>query len=432
MAVRTEQTAADRAKAEARIAEEEASRPRTPGRNKFERGIFERLGIQNNPDGTLKTTDEDGNLITGTALDNVEIDDAPRGTDETVFLDDDGNPLTQNELVTGAVGDIQTQADAEFASQQGTQRDLQDLGKDIEEGAAATDERIGDRAADLDTQQEEFNADIDQAKDNLDTLAQDATSSFDRLKNEFGDLSIAALDRVDEDKNQALEGVYDGMSAAMQSAVQGIQGNVASSIAKIQSNPNLTQAQKTSMIAQTQLAGASSMAPAVGATILGFNTLAADVATKFGAITGNLEAGILGEQGAFGRSEAETFASATVAAQEITSTLLGIQANADASYATAQATLEGIRTSAALSNNQLLAELTPMMGDPVLNITDASMAAAAASYEITRRDWEAKLGDLDRELTMIALREQAGTWLSRLVDDVLGFVESGLIGGKNA
>ncbi len=330
-----------------------------------------------------------------------------------------GGATTEVGQAQELVDDIGTEAEDTFQSELGSQEDAQDFAADVEADVDATGERIEGAQDDLDAAKADLDAQIDTTLGELSTLAEDATSEFDRLKDEFSTIGMDALARTDARGIAAAGQVMEGRTAAMQAAVQGIQGNINASIAKIQSDPNLTQAQKASMVAQVKLAGASSMAPAIGETILGFNTLAADVAVSFGGFANDIEGGIVSEMGAFGRAEADVFARATVASREITSQLLGIQANSDTAFATATATLEGIRSQAEMSGNQLLLDNLPNLDDPVLNITNASSAAVILGQDISTRQYERESIGFQQFLTLEILKSNVGTPWSRIADSFL-------------
>jgi len=337
---------------------------------------------------------------------------------------------TEAELGQGVVEAISTQSEAQFASDVGAQKTAEDFAGDVEGQVSDAGERIEGIQGDLTTDKADLDTELDTVRQDLKDVPQQVSTEFDRLKKELGTVGTAALAKIDTKESAAASQVMEGRSAAMQAAVQGIQGNINTAVAKIQSDPNLTSAQKQSMISQTRLAGASSIAPAIGANILEFNKLAADVATKFGSFTAQIETQLVSEEGAFGRAAGDAFNQATIASQEITGQLLGIQATSDAAHANAQSTLEGIRGQMEMTGNQLLLDNLPNLSEPVLNITDAASAAAIIGNDLLTRAFGRESTVFEQKLTMMFLQSNIGTPGSRVAEATFeGLASGGRAGG---
>ena len=342
---------------------------------------------------------------------------------ETRAADDPG--MTEVALAQGTVDAIAVQSEADFQAAKGLKDEAVGFQEGVTGQVSDTGERIEGIQGDIATAQTDLDLRIDAALTAVEDIPNQVSTEFDRLRNEFGDISAAALADVDTKATAALGQVMDGRATAMQAAVQGIQGNINTAVSKIQSDPNLTQAQKASMIAQTRLAGASSIAPAIGANILAFNQLAADVATKFGSFTTQVQTQIVSEEGAFGRAGGTAFAQATVASQEITGQLLSTQATSNAAYANSQATLEGIRSQAEMSGNQLLLDNMPNLEEPVLNGIDTASAAMTLGTDLITRDFERVSIRTEQDITVALLQYQIGTPGSRIWDSVRSGFETG-------
>lgn len=363
-------------------------------------------------DGVLDLIGLDNNSPTSNLLDSIP--EVPTSTTPTGLTGPNGEPLSTVDLAGGVVDATRSQADATFQSELGAQENAQGLDTTIREGTAETVSLADEALTTSGVDKANTDAAIATALDTVSNLAAEATSEFDRLRTEFGGVVSGALADVDAKADAALANVMDGRSAAMQAAVQGIHGNINTAIAKIQSDPNLTNAQKQSMIAQTRLQGASALAPAIGANILEFNKLAASVATSFGGFTAQLQGIAVGEFGALGREEGRAFADATVASQQITSTLLGIKATSDAAFANATSTLLATRSAAQNTGNELLLNNMPNLNDPVLNEIDPAATSMILGTDILRMDRDAMLTDFSMQVTGALIREQIGTPADKL------------------
>jgi hypothetical protein len=215
----------------------------------------------------------------------------------------------------------------------------------------------------------------------------------------------------------------------MQAAVQGIQGNVNTQVAQIMANPNLTQSQKQSMVAQTRLAGASSIAPAIGQTILGFNQLSADIATKFGAITGQIESTVIGAKAELTGLQGQAFSNAQIAVGQISSQLLDIDASASASYATSQSQLLATRSHATMTGNDILLNTLPEQSTPYLDLTGASVAAYTIGSDIMKSQFAMALQEFGMDVTIAMLRSQQGNPVTNILEGIVGgFAAGGPVG----
>ncbi len=349
-----------------------------------------------------------------------QLPEVPSITETPTGITGPGGGQTEAELGQDVVNAVSEQAQAEFESAGEVQRSAEDFAGDIRDQVAGTGERVEDVQGDLVASQQDLGREIDRTLENLEEIPGQVVTEFDRLREELGGRASAAFDRIDSERSEALGQVMEGRSSAMQAAVQGIQGNVNTQVSQIMANPNLSNAQKQSMVSQVRLAGASAIAPAIGQTVLGFNQLSADIATSFGTIVGALEGQIVGEFGAFGRAAGQAFADATVASQDITTQLLGVQANSDVAYAGAQAALEGIRSQAEMTGNQLLLDNLPNTAEPVLNVTDAASAAMLIGTDLSTRQFQRESTVFGQRLMMELMQSSVGTTASRIMEAVFG------------
>ncbi len=343
-----------------------------------------------------------------------------------------GEPIPQTiaELGQGAASSFEEAARGQLAAQEEDQTRADVLAGEVRGDVDETTDKIDTALTQVEADQKRFQTSMEGAADQIKKIPEEVTKEFDRLNERFGDAADVSFDRVEGQRAEALGDVDRGRSEAMQAAVQGIQGNVNTQTAQIMANPNLTASQKQSMVAQVKLAGASSIAPAIGQTVLAFNQLSADVATKFGAITGQLESTVLtGEAGLTGL-QGQAFTEAQVQVGKMTNQLLEIDANASASYANSQSQLLATRTHATMTGNQILLNTLPEQSTPYLDLT----GAATASYEIgrdiltTQHEWD--MGSFGMEMTIAALRAEQGSPGANILEAVFqGLVTGGPTGG---
>jgi hypothetical protein len=334
------------------------------------------------------------------------------------------------ELGQGIVDTETQRAEDQFASETEQAERFQELGEDVKADTEETVGAIDETREGLQSDQERFQESLEGANEQIQNIPTEVTNEFERLRDEFGEAADASFDRIDSQRTEALADVQQGRAAAMQAAVQGIQGNVNNQVAQIQANPNLTDSQKQSMIAQVRLQGASSIAPAIGQTVLQFNQLSADVATKFGAITGQLEGiGLQGEAQLAGL-QGQAFAQAQIAVGQMTNQLLEIDANASVGFANAQSQLLATRSHATMTGNDILLRTTAEMGTPVLDLTGASTAAYEIGRDIMDSQWERDAQSFGMDLQIAMIRSMQGSPLSNMLQGFLGgFAKFGNISG---
>lgn len=357
----------------------------------------------------------------GTAIDEAlsSVPEAP-GPDTPTGITGPGSDMVPNaqghisgETLPALGQDVVDQAEAdargEFAAREEDKARADEFAGDVTEQRDETTAEFDTAIEEVRDFQEQFNADLDDAGEQLQAIPGEVDSRFGELRDEFTALSDASFDRVEGQREEALGNVMQGRSMAMEAAVQGIQGNVNNQIAKIQSNPNLTDAQKQGMISQVRLAGASSMAPAIGQTVLAFNQLSADVATKFGTITGALEGASIAAQGQLIGVQGQVYAQTRIAVGEMTNQLLEIDANANVAFANSQSQLLGARAHAQMTSNDILLRTLPEQGTPWMSLTDSAIAAYTIANDLSQQWHENNLNTTGMEIYGAVLREQVGT-----------------------
>ena len=215
---------------------------------------------------------------------------------------------------------------------------------------------------------------------------------------------------------------------AAQSAIQGIQGNINNQVSQIQSNPNLTAGQKANMIAQVKLAGASSIAPAIGANQLAFNQLASTTATNFANITGSIQNQITASQGQLTGMQGNAFSQAKVAVGQMTNQLLEIDANSSAAFANSQANLLGMRTQAEMSGNTLLANILPMQGQPWADYTTSANMRFEFETGLLKEQFAMDLQSGSMEATIKMIESMEGSPLKNILMGALEGAQGGPAG----
>ena len=331
--------------------------------------------------------------------------------------------------------DAAIQAEEERAAGQLTAEEADKAKADTLAGdvAASRDETTGkiDTAiTDVQADQERFQANLETAGDELEKIPEAISSEFSRLRDEFDVKASTAFDQIDTQREAALGEVWKGQSMAAQSAIQGIQGNINNQVSQIQSNPNLTAGQKANMIAQVKLAGASSIAPAIGANQLAFNQLASSTATNFANITGSIQTQITASQGQLTGMQGNAYSQAKVAVGQMTNQLLEIDANASAAFANSQANLLGMRSEAEMSGNTLLADILPMQGQPWADFTQSANMRFEFETGLLKEQFSMDLqsGSMDATIKMIESME--GSPLKNILMGALqGFSTGGMVGG---
>ncbi len=348
-------------------------------------------------------------------------------TDPTsITLPGEDQPRTVSELGQAAVDADFQKAEDQFTADTAVHDEAVGISEDIrgsmEDIGGALDTELEDNQA----RQDAFDLELETARSELENLPANAITEFERLRGEFDTLADASFARTDAARQEALNNVMVGRSQAMEAAVQGVQGNVNNQISQIRSNPNLTSAQKQSMISQVSLQGAMSMGPIIGSSVLAFNQLSADVSMKFGEISGNLEATALGVKGQLMGMQGSAFANAQVEVGRMTNELLNIQASADASYTNSQSQLLGMKSEVDMAGNGLLAQLLSAMATPYLDLTAATNNAYITASTIMMDQFQLEAGEFQMKLNIAAIRESSGNWVSRLVDGIFsGFSVAG-------
>lgn len=304
--------------------------------------------------------------------------------------------------------------------------DLSDeVRSDKEDTTAAIDETRLDLAEDAERVQEG----IEKAKENLDQIPGEITAEFDRLHERFGAEADASFDRIESYREEALGEAMKGRAQAMEAAVMGTQGQIRTQVSQINANPNLTQAQKASMIAQVKMAGAASIGPQIGQTVLAFNTLSADIATKFGGIVGSMESNITSVSGQLTGLQGQAFAQAQIAVGQMTNQLLEIDANSSVAFAQVQAQLLGTRAHAINTSNDILLRTLPAQNTPWFDPTGAAIAAYDIGTNIVMQDWQMRMGESAVMLQMAMLKSQEGSMWDNIIAGALAGGQAGGFGG---
>lgn len=300
---------------------------------------------------------------------------------------------TEEERVAGA------QEDAMRARREGGRivGDTKDLVGDIE-GVRA---QLGEQFADLEEG-------IQDQRDQLGALPGQVREEFEGIRETFREQVSGSLGRMGGFREEALADVYKGQSLAMDSAVQGIQGTINTQVSQIRGNPNLTESQKQQMIAQVKLGGAMQMGPAIGATQLQFNQLAADTATKFGNIIGGLETAGLSGEAQLGGLQGQAFTQASIAAGQLGNQLLELEKSTADSWAAGQSQLLGLRSQAENLRNRAMIDLLPQMNTPVMNYSAPAQADLQTMKELLQLDFANRLGVGALEVQGLAANALAG------------------------
>lgn len=358
------------------------------------------------------------------------IPDAPDLDKDSTGISGPGTRAGVDETVTdlgqGVVDAETDRAREELKAEVEDQDRAQGVADTVADDKDETVGKVDDALDDLSDSEDRFRANMEGAADDLKKIPGLVEDKFDQISDDFGAVADASFDRLDSNREDALAEVDRGRSAAMQAAVQGIQGNVNNQIATINSNPNLTQAQKASMTAQVRLAGASSMAPAIGSTILGFNQLAVEVHTKFGAISGQIQGQILQGEAAIGIAGGQAFATAQVAVGQMTNQLLEIDANAAVGFANAQSQLLATRSHATMTSNDLLLRLLPEQSTPYIDLTGSATVAYEIGKDLMLSQWEMDAQASAMELTRMAMASMKGDPISNMF---MGAASGFMVGG---
>jgi hypothetical protein len=286
----------------------------------------------------------------------------------------------------------ETQVEAEKRGAEADQARADFLAERVGQQGAVLSGNIEQVRGGLAERDAELQEGIESQRDQLGALPGNVREEFEGLRSDFREQVSSSLGRMGGFRQEALADVYKGQSLAMDSAVQGIQGNINTQMSQIRGNPNLSEAQKQQMMSQVKLGGAMAMGPAIGATQLQFNQLAADTATKFGSIIGSVEtAGITGEAGLAG-AQGQAFTQASIAAGQLGNQLLDIEKSANEGYAAAQSQLLGLRSQAENTGNRMLLDLLPHRETPVMNYVAPAQVDLQSMKELLQLDFSNRLG----------------------------------------
>ncbi len=313
--------------------------------------------------------------------------------------------------------DLENQARAdEFAA---------DVKADADETVGKIDEQSMALEEDADRVQES----IANQAEKLDAIPGEIKAEFEGLRAQLNVERDASFERVEGQRAEALGQVMKGRSAAMQAAVQGIQGNINNQIGAIKSNPNLTDAQKAGMVAQVRMSGAGAIAPAIGQTVLGFNNLAANVATTFGQITGQLETTGLSLSANLSGQQGQAYADAQTAVGEMANQLIDIDANSSAAFAQAQSQLMGTRANARMTSNDILLRTLPEQGTPYADFTGSHVAAFEIALGLQDKDFIRSLQVHSVRVGAEIAKMMIGTPFGNFFDAIHGGLQGGGVKG---
>lgn len=280
---------------------------------------------------------------------------------------------------------------------------------------AGTETLVGDietARAGLAAEAEEFEGRADKLEASLEGLPDEVRTEFEQVRDQFGDVTSAALSDVRGDRDEALAGVFQGQTAAAQAAIQGIQGNINQQVAAIGANPNLTAAQKQSMISQVRMQGALNLVPAIGATQLQFNTLAANTAAKFGAVIGQVQTAAIGGEAALGGAQAQATAAAFTATNRLGAEILGIRQNAAVAFASEQTQLLGMRGAAENMGNQFALAILPERETPFPDYSGSAVLNLSVINEILTKDISSQLAFAGLDIAAMSAEAMKGNPLT--------------------
>ena len=354
------------------------------------------------------------------------VPDVPDSTSQTGIQVPGGEAVeggaTTRELGQNVPDTMREDEDRRVAAAEKDVAQADELAEDVRADADETIGKIDEQTMSLEEDATRIQESIANQAEALQEIPGEVKAEFEDLRQQLSVEREASFERTDTQRGEALSQVMQGRSSAMQAAVQGIQGNINNQVASIQSNPNLTDSQKAGMIAQIKMSGAGAIAPAIGQTVLGFNQLAADVATKFGAITGQLEgvglqasAGLMGEQGA-------AYAQAQVAVGEMANQLIDIDASSSASFAQSQSQLLATRANAQMTSNDILLRTLPLQNTPFPSYTDSAVAGFEIAFGLQDKDTIRQLQVSSVEMTAWMFKEQIGDPVSNFFKGALEFL----------
>jgi hypothetical protein len=320
--------------------------------------------------------------------------------------------------------------EAQLSAQQADQARAMGVRQTIEDQQRRLTGDIEAQRTELSEQQEAFQAGVQEQQERLEEIPAAVQQEFTNLRKEFDVQAGDAFERVEGQRAEALAEVHQGQSAAMQAAVQGIQGTINQQVSQINANPDLTDAQRTSMIAQVRMQGAMSLAPAVGQTVHQFTETAANVHTQFGAITGQIQTQVLAGQVQLLEASGNAFAQAQNSVGQMTNQLLDIEANANNSYANSQNQLLATRSMAENASNDLMLRLLPEMSTPYADFTGSAATRFQFEHDIMMEQFQMQLQQAGMNIHVAMLQSMQGNPLSNMLQGALGgMAQFGGMGG---
>ncbi len=308
----------------------------------------------------------DTSELLDTALSNEGLPDTGRASD---FLDPRDIAGTQGPLLQEVVDASEDEARGEFAAETQDFEQGQEFIGEVREGIQTNVTAIDERLAQQEGTEADVMARLRGAHEQIQAIPGKVEEKFGELSDRLATLSESAFDRLDSQEAVAIGEIQAGKNAALSAAVNGIQGNINQAIAQIQADPNMTSAQKASMISRTRMSGASALAPAVGAHILEFNTLTATTRSNFASVGASVQNTMLGLQGGLLQAEGNAFAAAQTAVGKLTTELLATEANTAINFANSQTQLLTARSVAINSGHQLMGQMLSEFRTPHLDLT---------------------------------------------------------------
>ncbi len=360
------------------------------------------------------------------------VPDAPTSGDQQTIVDPSHSTMDETSVSTigqQVVTETYETEKNKLAADLENQARADEFAADVKADADETVGRIDEQSMALEEDADRVQESIANQAEKLDAIPGDIKAEFEGLRAQLNVERDASFERVEGQRAEALSQVMQGKSSAMQAAVQGIQGNINNQIGAIKSNPNLTDAQKAGMVAQVRMSGAGAIAPAIGQTVLGFNSLAANVATTFGQITGQLEStglqastGLMGQQGA-------AYAQAQVAVGEMANQLIEIDASSSAAFAQSQSQLMATRANARMTSNDILLRTLPEQGTPYADFTGSHTAAFEIALGLQDKDFIRQLQVSSMAMNAELFKSMIGTPGRNFWDAIHGGLQGGGVKG---
>jgi hypothetical protein len=315
-----------------------------------------------------------------------------------------------------AAQQLMTQAEQERTSQEAIKNQAGQIAQGVSGAVKTGQASAGALQTEARGMKEGFDTQAQALAGQVQQMPDQVSAKFDAALGALQPKIDAAAGVIDTKETAALAGVMQGKSAAMQAAVQGIQGQIRNTVAQIQADPNLTDAQKQQMIAQTRMQGAAQMAPAVGQTQLQFNTLQANTATAFGQMATSIQQTGLASFAQMATAGAEAYANSTNAANQIGAHILDTQANADNNYLTSQGNLVNLRASLEMQGATLKAQLLPVQGVPYADYGSVQLLDTQMTMDLWKADAQQLGGTAGLQIMQdIAKSSNNMSWLNTLL-----------------